>query len=278
MESSLFLRHGPLPPLRLRIPSPATVTILSSLPLTNTKTSILHRPLGHGFGPVCAINGFPKASTNDDGKQIVRESVGASLALACVLGIISCGCTMSPPVAIAVNRAQKTISMPGFSHIYPLDGRVALKSLLDTSVYLASKQRKPKNPVLPSWESKDKPTPKQVAASFKEMAMWLMKSGKSEDAVKLLKKACKDCWDSETRFNLELALVEVLICLGKYPEALKCDCFRSSGGPSDGRLLLYQAIIYTMLGDRKEDAKKCWREYARSVEGIEDFPNPEDWP
>ena len=34
-----------------------------------------------------------------------------------------------------------------------------------------------------------------------------------------------------------------------------------------------------MLGNRKEDAKKCWREYARSVEGAEDFPNPniEDW-
>jgi hypothetical protein len=45
------------------------------------------------------------------------------------------------------------------------------------------------------------------------MAMWLMKSGKSEDAVKLMQKACNECWDSETRFNLELALVEVLICL-----------------------------------------------------------------
>jgi hypothetical protein len=174
----LRLRHGRLSPLPLRIPSPikpATATTrvtLSSLPLTNTKTSIIHRPLGHGFSPVCAINGFPKASTNDhgddDGKQIVRGTVGASLALACVLGIITCGCTMSPPIAMAsVNTSQKLMLMPGFSHIYPLDGRVALKSLLDTSVYLASKQKKPKYPVLPSWKNEDKPTPKQVAASFK---------------------------------------------------------------------------------------------------------------
>jgi hypothetical protein len=160
MESALCLRRGPLSPLPLRIPSPvkpatARVTLLS-LPLTNTTTSI-HRPLGHGFSPVCAINGFPIVSTNDhgdDGKQIVKGTVGASLALACVLGIISCGCKMSPPVAIAASKTQKSISMPSMTNIYPGGGKQPLKSLLDMSAYLAASQDNQKRSIFSSLKSK----------------------------------------------------------------------------------------------------------------------------
>ena len=160
MESALCLRRGPLSPLLLRIPSPvkpatARVTLLS-LPLTNTKTSI-HRPLGHGFSPVCAINGFPKVSTNDhgdDGRQIVKGTVGASLALACVLGIISCGCKMSPPLAIAATKTQKSISMPPMTNIYPRGGKQPLKSLLDMSAYLAASQDKQKRSFFSNLNSK----------------------------------------------------------------------------------------------------------------------------
>jgi hypothetical protein len=192
MESSLCLRYGPLPTLPLRIPSPVKPTwltkphksfTLSSLPLTNTNNSI-YRPPRHGSSLVCAINGFPKPSTNDgsweitpqsektpsksvchpsgncpnnrdDGKKIVRGSVGASLALACVLGIISCGCTMMSPIAIAdIVKNQKS---PSMIHIYPKGGRVALQSLLDMSVYLSSSQgkhRRSVKSVLTSWKSK----------------------------------------------------------------------------------------------------------------------------
>jgi hypothetical protein len=44
--------------------------------------------------------------------------------------------------------------------------------------------------------------------------MRLMKHGKGDEAVKLLEKAYKDCnKDSEPEFYVEMALVEVLICL-----------------------------------------------------------------
>lgn len=187
MDSSLCLRYGLLPTLPLRIPSPvkhARLTkphksfTLSALPLTNTNNSI-YRPPRHGSSLVCAINGFLKPSTNDgcweiipqsektpsksvchpsgncpninrdDGNKIVRGSVGASLALACVLGIISCGCTMMSPIAIAdIVKNQKS---PSMIHIYPKGGKVALKSLLDMSVYLSSSKGKHKR--FSSWKS-----------------------------------------------------------------------------------------------------------------------------
>lgn len=185
MESALCLRYGPLPALPLRIPSsvkPTRVTLSSiSLPLTNytnSSTSTNRRP-GHGFRLVCAINGFPKPSTNDDdgddGKEIaVRGSVGASLALACVIGIISCGCCkMMSPIAVASTmKTQKSSSMmlPG---IYPLGGKVALKSLLDMTVYLASSHGKHVTFTIPSLKSPisnkrpSSPSPTELAALYK---------------------------------------------------------------------------------------------------------------
>ncbi|XP_059436463.1 uncharacterized protein LOC132169447 [Corylus avellana] len=283
MESALCLRlrHGPLSPLPLRIPSPvkpATTTVtLLSLPLTNTKTSIIHRPLGHGFGPVCAINGFPKASTNDGGdggKQIVKGSVGASLALACVLGIISCGCKMSPPVAIAASKAQKSISMSPMTNIYPGGGRLPLKSLLDMSVYLAASQDNQKRSVFSILKTK-RIQPKDIEALKEDAIMQLKNSGKGDEVVKQLKEAYKSCkGDPEPETNVEMALVEVLILLGRYQEASKCKCLQRdlpSPGPSDARVPLYKAIIYTML-DNTDEARKWWKEYTRAVQGGIPFP------
>jgi hypothetical protein len=199
MESSLCLRYGPLPTLPLRIPSPVKPTwltkphksfTLSSLPLTNTNNSIYRPAPRHGSSLVCAINGFPKPSTNDgcweiippskgvrhqsencpnsrdDGKKIVRGSVGASLALACVLGIISGGSTMMSPIAIAIVKNQKSQIT---TTIYPKGGRVALKSLLDMNVYLSSSHGKPKRygSFPTSWKSSKKPSTADVETVIK---------------------------------------------------------------------------------------------------------------
>ena len=126
MESTLFLRNAPLPSVPLqRISSPvnlsaARVTVpnfsLNHLTLSLVNNS-LPRPLRHDFSPiVCALNKFSKHSTNDEGdNKIVRGSVGASLVMACVLGIISCGCWMSP-IANAIppwssnNSSRQTVA------------------------------------------------------------------------------------------------------------------------------------------------------------------------
>ena len=107
MESTLLLRNAPLPSVPLqRISSPvnlsaARVTV-PNFGLNHSTLSLVNnsypRPLRHDFSPiVCAVNNFSIHSTNDEGdNKIVRGSVGASLVMACVLGIISCGCWMSP--------------------------------------------------------------------------------------------------------------------------------------------------------------------------------------
>ncbi|XP_030972456.1 uncharacterized protein LOC115992404 isoform X2 [Quercus lobata] len=107
MESTLLLRNAPLPSVPLqRISSPvnlsaARVTV-PNFGLNHSTLSLVNnsypRPLRHDFSPIdCAVNNFSTHSTNDEGdNKIVRGSVGASLVMACVLGIISCGCWMSP--------------------------------------------------------------------------------------------------------------------------------------------------------------------------------------
>ena len=126
MESTLFLRNAPLPSVPLqRISSPvnlsaARVTVpnfsLNHLTLSLVNNS-LPRPLRHDFSPiVCAVNKFSTHSTNDEGdNKIVRGSVGASLVMACVLGIISCGCWMSPianaiPPWSSSNSSRQTVA------------------------------------------------------------------------------------------------------------------------------------------------------------------------
>jgi len=96
----------------------------------------------------------------------VRGSVGASLALACVLGIISGGSTMMSPIAIAIVKNQKSQIT---TTIYPKGGRVALKSLLDMNVYLSSSHGKPKRygSFPTSWKSSKKPSTADVETVIK---------------------------------------------------------------------------------------------------------------
>ena len=152
MESTLHLRYGSLPSLPLRISSPLSAARIPnkpnftpnhlSLPLTN---SPYPRPLKHALSPiVCAINRSPTPpSMNDDGdNKIARGTVGASLVLACVLGIIGCGCKMNNAKAHAStlrNQPKKPVQVVQSPMFYPKGAKAALESLLNTTVYLSSR-------------------------------------------------------------------------------------------------------------------------------------------
>ncbi|KDP37975.1 hypothetical protein JCGZ_04618 [Jatropha curcas] len=273
MESILF--HGnrhPLPDLVHKPSAPST----SSLAITKlhfsqtqannyisltTKVNTSRPPRQVLTRPVIRAQ---ERSRNDrkDNKKTAQGRAGASIALACVLGIIGSSLKMNPK-AIAGPRElyQKA---PQSAVAYPLGGRSALKSLLDVNVCLASSKLEPPTATtqLPS-----RPSTEQVNDLIKMEAVRLMKYGKPKDAVLFLQDAYNLYkHDPEPAYNVEMALVEILICQGKYKEALKCNCLNDDQRlPSDGRFPLYKAIIYTMLDDM-EEAKKWWEEYVETVE------------
>ncbi|KAB1221321.1 hypothetical protein CJ030_MR2G005634 [Morella rubra] len=283
MESTLCLRYGPLPTLPLHIPS-----LVRSARVTKPQFSFSHsslslsipnrssyRSLGHAFRSVVGANNrFPALSTNDESdNKIVRGTVGASLALASVLAIVSCGCTMNPKgIAGTPKNLQRSSSTKAArSTIYPKGGKAALKSLLDMTVYLASSLPMPAK--MPSKPRQSKLLSGEDVEDLKVEAMSLMKSGHGDEAVKRLKKTYGDCEGSESLFKVGMALVEVLICLGKYEEALTSECLWKLSLPSDARVPLYKAIIYTMM-DKKEDAKECWKDFISSIDGGLPTPAP----
>nr|XP_023891234.1 uncharacterized protein LOC112003279 [Quercus suber]POE62155.1 hypothetical protein CFP56_73687 [Quercus suber] len=266
MESTLFLRNGPLPSVPLRISSPLSATRLtkpnfssnhSSLSLPN---SSCRRPLRHAFSPiVCAVNKFPTPDESDN--KIVRGTVRVSLVLACVLGIISC--RMSPIANAATLMTQRKSPNVPSSDFYPAGGRPAMKSFLDTSAYMASRLTESKKTKL--FAANKRPSAQDVQA-LKDEAMELMKSKKADEMVKELEEAYKFFKnDPEPAFYVEMALVEVLIYLGKYEEALKRKCLKKPAIKADARVPLYKAIIYTMMNE-KEAARECWTVFIKAIE------------
>ncbi|KAL4627557.1 hypothetical protein ACB092_05G174000 [Castanea dentata] len=263
MESTLFLRNAPLPRVPLqRISSPVN---LSAARVTMPNFGLNHltlllannsypRPLRHDFSPiVCAVKKFSTHSTNDeDDNKIVRGSIGASLVMACVLGIVSCGCWMSP-IANAI---------PPWS---------SNNSSRQTAA--GSQKHKPltrKN--LPDVEA------------LKKEAKMLANSGRDEEVLKPLRQALDEARSDprygDTHYNIEMALVEVLIYLGRYEEAKECQCLNLSKEyfiKSDARVPLYKGIIHTML-DEKDKAMACWKKFAKIVgdeSGLPLFRPPE---
>ncbi|KAF2305424.1 hypothetical protein GH714_005158 [Hevea brasiliensis] len=273
MESMLFLGKGPTVPTLARIPSSLSTprettphfsrshTCAYSLTSVNT----CRPPIRHVFYPVIrALDGSSTPSRNcRNENKIMRAAVGASIALSCVLGIIV-ACVKMSPKAIAGPRElyQKA---PQAVPAYPIGGKSALKSLLDVNVYLASSKLEP--PGTPS-RLPARPSAEEVNGIIKMEAIRLMKYGNPEDAVLFLRNAYnKYRYDLEPAYNVEMALVEILICQGKYMEASECNCIKDDQRIlSDGRIPLYKAIIYTMLDD-KEEAKKWWEKYVETVEG-----------
>ncbi|XP_011035460.1 PREDICTED: uncharacterized protein LOC105133249 isoform X2 [Populus euphratica] len=257
-------------PLSMLACIPSTVSIiprstkphLSLVPRSPSLTSCYTRhKLGHHFRPViCASSDrspTPSRNENNRDSKIVKAAVGASVALACALGIIGGNFRMYPK-AIAGPRElyQKAPQVEQ----YPSSlAKLALESFLDVTSDLASTGE-----VSPIATFDPPPNP----SIEQKHAVRLMINGEAEEAVSYLQKAFEMYKnDPEPAYNVEMALVEILIYQHKYEVALNCDCLNHDDhlGPSDARVFLYKAIIYTML-DFNEKARIWWERYMYAVE------------
>ncbi|PRQ29463.1 putative tetratricopeptide-like helical domain-containing protein [Rosa chinensis] len=213
---------------------------------------------------ICALNKPSPPSPNyykDNGKKIVIVVGGASVVLACVLGVINNNFNFSPTAMAGSRDSSKQESAVGPVVNRPSD---VLDSLLKVNRHIATSKstwriRTPQLYVPP--EPKDY-NPDNLKITVAE----LIKSGKCDVAETQLRSLCRT--GGEVGNDVEMNLVLVLIFQGKYEEALERGCL--SGGPmveSDGRVHFYKAIIYTMLG-RDDEAKTSWNRF------LESYSNP----
>ncbi|KAJ0083145.1 hypothetical protein Patl1_10058 [Pistacia atlantica] len=288
MESTLCLSYFPRPaiPFNLNL-STKSVKLKQTTRLRSSHScfslssglNVTRRPLGHVLNFNAVICELEKSSTpskkNENGdRKIFKGTVGASLVLACVVGIMSCSSKMNHHKAIAGPKEMYQKAPPTSALTQPIGGHLALKSFLDVSVELASSSSEAKPFYQPIINVPPGPSMEDINA-VKMEAVRRMKSGKPEEAVEMLQDLYYQCQNEpEPAYNAEMALVEILIyqvmpallIQGKYEEASNCNCLKEEYRiPSDGRFPLYKAIIYTMLNS--DEARKWWEEFAAIVEG-----------
>ncbi|XP_073264528.1 uncharacterized protein [Populus alba] len=229
-------------PLSMLVCIPSTVSIiprrtkprLSLVPSSPSLTSCYTRhKLGHLFRPViCASSDrspTPSRNENNGDNKIVKAAVGASIALACALGIIGGNFRMYPK-AIAGPRELYQKAPQAEERPSSL-AKLALESFLDVTSDLASTDEE--SPI-ETFDPHPNPSIEQVK-EIKKHAVRLMIYGEPEEAVRYLQEAFEKYKnDPEPAYNVEMTLVEILI---------------------------YQAIIYTML-DFEEEARIWWERYA----------------
>ncbi|CAH2059409.1 unnamed protein product [Thlaspi arvense] len=233
--------------------------------------------------PITMAKSNSKSDYQDDKKLLtpLKMAAGASLALACALSIFglkinnmsyTAVAAVHPSAADMIISGKPTAAVSASSGMYPLPAKYALRSLFEVSSMLASAKPIPsqrqfnlhKLPSLPSKEDID---------SIKMEAVRRLKEGKCEEAVQLLRDAnMRYKNESEADFNVQMALVEILILLERYQEAAEYNCLNDENVQiSDVRIPLYKAIIYTML-DKDTEAKQCWKEFRKSIgEGFDPF-------
>ncbi|KAF8110193.1 hypothetical protein N665_0086s0032 [Sinapis alba] len=234
--------------------------------------------------PITMAKSNSKSDYQDDKKLLkpLKMAAGASLALACALSIFgfkiksmsysAAAAAVRPSAADMIITGKPTAAVSESSGMYPLPAKYALQSLFEVSSMLASAKPIPsqrpfnlqKLPSMPSKEDTD---------SIKMEAVRRMKEGKCEEAVQLLRDAnMRYKNEPEAAFNVQMALVEILIMLERYQEASEYSCLNDENALiSDIRIPLYKAIIYTML-DKDTEAKKYWKEFRKSIgEGFDPF-------
>ncbi|XWS12367.1 hypothetical protein CRYUN_Cryun37aG0083700 [Craigia yunnanensis] len=287
MEAAFCLGYDPLPSISLRMPS-NTITSPASTKLhfgfNHSFISVFsgcvnHRRCHHFYslGPLALDRSNSMISGNEKGGgKVVRGAVGASLALACVLSIIGCSCKMNFK-AIAGPKQQVYQKAPSFQQFTPPATRkMALKSLLDVTVNLASKEgRNGRNviPEPPSPASRHLPSSKDQIDQLKKEAVSLMKLGQPDVALYMLRNEYKryELSEPESAYYMNMVLVEILICQGKYEEAFEfMSAHNQKISDFDVRPTLYKAILCTML-DRDEEAQELWEEFARSIGGMSPY-------
>ncbi|CAN0921619.1 hypothetical protein LINGRAHAP2_LOCUS32692 [Linum grandiflorum] len=213
------------------------------------------------------------AEANKQGEVVrgVQGKVEATLVFGCAIGLgIILVMRKNGGIAMAGPRQlyQKAPQSPAVAG-YPLGGKAAIKSLLDVPKQMASTKAEP---FQRKFELPYSPSMAEVN-NIKMHAVRLMAEGQAESSVTFLREAYvvyKKRNDNEPAYNVGMVLVEILMCQGKYKEALECNCLNDNQRlPSDGRFPLYKAIICTML-DYKVEARKWWEQYIEAVDqGIE---------
>ncbi|KAK8502296.1 hypothetical protein V6N13_092906 [Hibiscus sabdariffa] len=167
MEAALCLGYGPMLSISHRMPSGMITTLRFGFNhsfVSVSKGSMTSHRRCHRFcsrGPLALdrSNSSMPSENEKGGAKAVRGAVGASLALACTLGIITCGCKMNFKAMAGPKQQvyQKSPSLPRNVPPMPLR-KVALKSLLDVTVDLASKDGRSARGVssgshFPGWHS-----------------------------------------------------------------------------------------------------------------------------
>ncbi|XWS19838.1 hypothetical protein CRYUN_Cryun31cG0051000 [Craigia yunnanensis] len=292
MEAALCLSYGHLPSIFLRMPS-STIEAPTSIKLNfgfnHSSISVSRggftnrRRCHHFYSPVSLAldrsnSSMPSGNEKDvDKGKVVRGAIGASLALACALSIIGCGCKMNLK-AIAGPKQQVYQKAPSFQQFTPPAPRkMALKSLLDVTVNLASKEGRQGRDVYPSPHaspaSRHLPPSKDQIDQLKKEAVSIIKRGQPDEALHMLRNEYKkyELSEPETAYNMSMVLVEILICQGKYEEAYEfMGAHDQKISPFDVRPTLYKAILCTML-DRDEEAQQLWEEFASSIGGMSPY-------
>ncbi|KAK8493056.1 hypothetical protein V6N13_078132 [Hibiscus sabdariffa] len=276
MEGALCLGYGPMPSISLPVP-PSTITRLrfgfnhsfsvSTGFMTNRRQChrfYTPRPLALDRSNSSMPSGNEKGCA-----KVVRRAVGASLALACALSIAACSCKMNFK-AMAGPKYQISQKAPTVLQSPPKPGKMALKSLLDVTVSLSSKEGRRGRDISPGSHS---PGPRHSAPSkdqidqLKKEAVNLMKRGLPDEALHMLKTEHKkyEMKEPESAFYMNMVLVEIMISQGKYEEAYEFLRTRDQQfSDLEVRPTLYKAILCTML-DKDEEAQNLWDEFARSI-------------
>ncbi|XVE51613.1 hypothetical protein DITRI_Ditri02bG0055800 [Diplodiscus trichospermus] len=290
MEAALCLGYGPLPSISLRMPSSAIATPVSTKLHFGFNRSSISVSSGRGFtsgrrcrhhvygpGPLAVLDrsnsSMPSGNEKSVAKVVAAGAVGASLALACALSIIGCRCKMNLK-AIAGPKMQVYQKAPSFQQDKPplTPRKMALKSLLDVTVNLCSKEGRRRRNVDPgppplAASRHLRPSKEQIDQLIKKQAVSMMKGGQPDDALHMLNSEYKkyELSDPEIAYNMSMVVVEILICQGKYEEAFDfLSAHYQKISPFDARPTLYKAILCTML-DRDEEAHELWEEFANAV-------------
>ncbi|KAL3596636.1 hypothetical protein D5086_008273 [Populus alba] len=240
-------------PLSMLVCIPSIVSIiprrtkprLSLVPSSPSLTSCYTRhKLGHLFRPViCASSDrspTPSRNQNNGDNKIVKAAVGASVALACALGIIGGNFRMYPK-AIAGPRELYQKAPQAEERPSSL-AKLALESFLDVTSDLASTEEESR---IETFDPHPNPSIEQVKEIKKHAVRLMMIYGEPEEAVRYLQEAFEKYKnDPEPAYNVEMALVEILIYQHKYELALECDCLNHDDelGPSDARVFLYKVV------------------------------------
>lgn len=153
MESALCLSFCPCPSPANSPRIPSTMSVKHATKLRSSRHSSISLSSSSTHHPrrqivshvICAHDKSslpPEDRKRKEENKIVKGTVGASLVLACALGVMSCSSNMNP-IALAGPKEvyQKAPSMSVFAH--PVGGRHALNSFLDVSLKLASSKPEP---------------------------------------------------------------------------------------------------------------------------------------